>query len=98
MALRHEFLGGVVFRTAKAVLFQDHFWEGPEWMPLSQIQLVQDAGVAEYSVKASQWICTAKGIREFEYRSNPPEELADEDLSRLDELMQQRRVGDAEED
>lgn len=77
MARRHEFIGRLFFQTAKAILFQDHFWTAAEWMPKSQIRNESDPETPdEIKITAAQWICTQKNIREFEHIDN---EVSEED-------------------
>lgn len=95
MALRHSFVGTIKFQTGKAILFQDHFWEGPEWMPKSQILSTADpSNPQELHIQASQWICSAKGISEFTHINNAEEEeeVSDEDeIIAIEGMMQIRR-------
>ncbi len=63
-----EFLGYIVAGTARAILFQDHFWHEPDWMPRSQIHITDDFDSNEVHIKASPWICQQKNIHEFKER------------------------------
>ncbi len=64
-----RFIGYVVASTDRAVLFLDHFWSAPDWMPKSQITVLpRDFDSMEVQLDASPWICNQKGIREFQYR------------------------------
>lgn len=66
--MKHTFEGFVVMHTQRAILFQSHYWESPEWMPRSQIEYNRCWDTGEVTVVASSWICGQKDLREFEYR------------------------------
>ncbi len=63
-----EFIGYVVAETQRAVLFHDHYWENPDWMPKSQVTFHRSDDTPEVVIKASQWICGQKKIQEFAHR------------------------------
>lgn len=65
MASRHTFEGHITFSTGAAILFHGHYWEGPVWLPRSQITLIEDHD--SHVVMASDWICRVKGLEEFTY-------------------------------
>lgn len=62
------FIGYVEVETDKAYLFQDHFWQEPDWIPKAQVTMLRDYDTCEVQILASPWICDKKGIREFESR------------------------------
>lgn len=63
-----EFIGYVTTETPRALLFQDHFWENPDWMPKSQITITRSESTNEVQIDASPWICKQKCIIEYSYR------------------------------
>lgn len=64
------FEGTVHFVTSRAILFQSYYWESPLWLPMSQIQLTQDADSDfEVIVKVSPWLCGKNELEEFRYYS-----------------------------
>lgn len=69
----HTFVGTIITRTARAVLFQGVHWHCPCWLPLSQIgeTKVDDD---EVIITASDWICGQKGVSEFTEVQCPKEE------------------------
>lgn len=71
--MRNTFIGYVIHETPKAFLFQDHFWEEPEWMPKSQMVVVSDFDSTEIVCLASQWISKQKDIVEFTHREKKDE-------------------------
>lgn len=72
------FEGYIVANVGKAVLFHGNYWEEPEWMPKSQIDILRDEDSAEIRVLTSRWICDQKGLKEFTYRPKK-EETSDTD-------------------
>lgn len=64
--MAERFIGYIEVETTKAILFWDHFWHRPDWMPKSQITMQRDEMSTEVVVDASPWICKQKGVREFE--------------------------------
>ena len=64
-----QFIGYVIGYTNRAVLFQDHYWHKPDWMPRSQIQLYFDPDSIEATVYATPWICKQKEISESQERT-----------------------------
>ena len=69
----HTFVGNVIMRTAKAVLFQANSWHCPCWLPMSQIT-VTPVDDEEVIVTASDWICGQKGVSEFTETECPKED------------------------
>lgn len=72
-----EFIGYIEADTGRAILFHDHYWCQPDWLPKSQAEIIRDPETTEVKVIASNWICGQKGIKEFEFRDCPPEEEDD---------------------
>lgn len=68
--MAEQFLGFIAAETPKAILFQDHFWHEPDWMPKSQITMVRQEETHEVVIVATPWICGQKNIREFEERKD----------------------------
>jgi hypothetical protein len=66
------FIGYVMAETQRAILFHDHFWKNPDWMPKSQIEMITDDQSCELVVVATPWICGKKDIHEFKERDNDP--------------------------
>ena len=62
------FIGYVEVETDRAYLFQDHYWQEPDWMPKTQVEVLRDYDTHEVQMLATSWICDKKGIREFESR------------------------------
>lgn len=59
------FVGYVEHETDKAILFQDHFWEGPEWFPTSQLQMQRDYTCSlEVIINVADWLCDKNDIKE----------------------------------
>lgn len=71
MAGVHRTFEGVIhFMSARAVLFQCHYWEGPIWIPLSQSEIIQDFdSPLEVVLKVSPWLCNKNELEEFTYYS-----------------------------
>ncbi len=65
-----QFLGYIHHDTAKAILFQDHFWHAPEWLPKSHVIVKRDYDTIEVSVVTMAWITRQTGLREFMERKN----------------------------
>lgn len=63
-----EFIGYIIVETPRAILFQDHFWGEPDWMPKSQAEIFRDMDTHEIRLIASTWISKQKGIQEFTER------------------------------
>lgn len=63
--MANTFIGYAVANTPKAILFQDHFWHTPSWMPKSQIEVFREDDTEELIVKATPWICKQKRLDEF---------------------------------
>lgn len=64
------FIGYVWAETQRAFLFQDHFWHEADWMPKSQVTTIRHEETHEVVLVASTWICSQKGVKEFEERTN----------------------------
>lgn len=63
-----KFIGYVVAETDRALLFQDHYWTAPDWMPKSQVEQYRDPDAPmELQLEASAWICGQKNIKEFRH-------------------------------
>lgn len=61
----HHFTGYLHGHTARALLFQSHYWHAPRWLPRSQCLLEADVDCSEVSVRVSDWLCDKNGIHEF---------------------------------
>lgn len=59
------FEGTVHVWTAKAVLFQSYYWEGPLWFPVSQSTILEDDD--SHVIKVKDWLVNKREIREFVY-------------------------------
>lgn len=66
--MAEQFIGYIEADTGRAILFHDHFWDDPEWLPKSQVEIFKQEGTHELVVRASDWICGKSGLREFERR------------------------------
>lgn len=73
MSRDSHFLGYVLFETDKALMFIDHFWHYPDWMPKSQAQVIRSPGTQEVEIIATAWICGKKGVEEFTEVTEEPE-------------------------
>lgn len=51
--------------SAKAVLFQCHFWWAPMWLPRSQIEVIEDPEGNERIVRVSDWLARQDRLEEF---------------------------------
>lgn len=79
MARRLTFEGVLVFRTARAILFQSHYWAGPLWFPLSQLDMEIDGEFDEPGrvIHVKPWLPEKKGLEEFtEYDEEAIERMA----------------------
>jgi hypothetical protein len=63
-----QFIGYVEVETDRAYLFQDHYWDEPDWMPKTQVEVLRNYDTSEVQILATSWICSKKGLREFESR------------------------------
>jgi hypothetical protein len=70
----HEFIGYVLHETGRAILFQDHYWTGPNWMPKSQTTLFTEPDTDEVRLHATEWICGKNNVVEFTQWSPPAQE------------------------
>ena len=61
----NTFEGYIHMATARAVLFQSHFWGAPLWLPMSQIEINHDYDGMEKVVKVAGWLCRKKQLLEF---------------------------------
>lgn len=68
-----QFIGFIEAETQRAYLFQDHFWHGPEWLPKSQAEVVEQEGSHEVVIFASSWISSRADLTEFAERKNDAE-------------------------
>lgn len=68
------FEGIIIANTLKSILFHCWYWDEPDWMPKSQIDVLREEDTNEVRVLASDWICGQKGLKEFEYRPKKEEE------------------------
>ena len=66
-----KFVGYVATATAKAFMFQDHFWHSAEWVPFSQADLSYDVDSGETTVVVAAWLCKKNGFEEFKERGTP---------------------------
>jgi hypothetical protein len=58
-----SFLGHVETKTPKAVLFQAHDWSEPEWLPSSQVTIIEHS--AETEVHIAAWLVDKNGWDEM---------------------------------
>lgn len=65
--MRCQFEGYILHDTNRAVLFQSHYWEEPDFMPKSQIEIIRDPDTDEVVLIASSWISKQKGLKEVNY-------------------------------
>lgn len=62
------FEGVVHVMSARALLFQSHYWEAPMWLPLSQVEIIEDFDCPlETVVKVSAWLCGKNDLKEFSH-------------------------------
>lgn len=71
--MAHTFEGYVLVSTARAIMFQSHYWEHAHWFPRSQIEVRTQQDEDEVIITASDWICNMKRVREFTYHDHEPE-------------------------
>lgn len=64
-----QFIGVIKGSTDNAVLFQDWFWHGAEWLPRSQSELRRDPETMEAVVHVTDWIAGKKNLKEFAERT-----------------------------
>jgi hypothetical protein len=67
MSERSTFEGYVHMQTARALLFQSHYWEAPMWIPLSQAEVEKDFDSLETVVHVKDWLCRKKNLLEFTF-------------------------------
>lgn len=68
MSQMSTFEGVTHVQTARAILFQSHYWEAPMWLPISQIQIERTHDEPlETVVKVKSWLCSKRGFHEFSY-------------------------------
>lgn len=61
-----QFIGFIVAYSGKAILFQDHFWWSPRWLPRSQLLFVDPAtDTDENVIQVKDWLCNKNGLDEF---------------------------------
>lgn len=60
-----QFIGYVEHETGRAILFQDHFWHAPTWLPKSQSTVIRFEDTHEIIVTCSNWISVQKNLVEF---------------------------------
>lgn len=65
----HIFEGLIWFITPKAILFQSHYWEGPLWFPMSQVEIIHNWDSEEKVVIVQPWLCNKRKIHEFVFYS-----------------------------
>ncbi len=63
-----EFEGEITATSGKAVQFLSDYWDEPQWLPRSQIEIVPHpriAGDAErFTVRIKSWLCKKNGWTE----------------------------------
>lgn len=57
-------IGYIIAESPRAFLFQDHYWDEPDWMPKRQCETLRDPDTFEVQLKASDWIADQKGLEE----------------------------------
>jgi len=60
-------IGYIVAESNRAVLFQDHYWDEPDWMPKTQAAIVRDPDTHEVQLSCSDWISRQKELKEPNY-------------------------------
>ena len=60
-----QFIGYMEHETARAWLFQDHFWHEPTWLPKSQTTVERFDDTHEIIVTCTNWISEQKNLVEF---------------------------------
>jgi hypothetical protein len=60
----HTFEGVILQRSARALMFQSHYWEGGVWFPNSQVEVLPD-GDMSVVVHVNDWLASKRGILEF---------------------------------
>lgn len=60
------FEGDVLARSVKALRFQAYNWAGPEWIPISQLEIVQGKlrEGERATIKIKEWLCKKNGWTE----------------------------------
>ena len=62
----NEFCGILMGYSFKAILFQDHFWHVPVWLPRSQLNpLTPLLDSQEARIEVKSWLCDKNGLFEF---------------------------------
>ena len=62
----NEFIGYLYGYSVKAILFQDHFWYAPVWLPRSQMKnLTPIKEGEEICIAVKEWLCDKNDIPEF---------------------------------
>lgn len=79
MAQMSTFEGVTLAQTARAILFQSHYWEAPMWLPTSQIEVeVTFDEPLETVIKVKSWLCSKRGFHEFNH-------YTDEEIKKMGE-------------
>ena len=58
------FEGMILHRSARALAFQSHYWEGWLWFPNSQVEVIPD-GDYGVVIHVQEWLIKKRGILEF---------------------------------
>lgn len=61
---RDSFLGVILIKTHKAILFQSHYWHVPSWLPLSQCDVITSLDTEEVEVRVKSWLPRKSGYSE----------------------------------
>lgn len=69
-----HFIGYILDDTPRAIIFQDHHWHAPQFMPKSQCTLIMSDDSTEVQLIASDWITKQKELVEFVEIELPEEE------------------------
>jgi hypothetical protein len=67
------FIGYELNSSNRAILFQDHYWEQPEWLPKSAVEIIRNVDTYEVRLKLASWFSSKNGFREFKYLDNTNE-------------------------
>lgn len=61
----NEFIGYLYGWSTRAVLFCDHFWSEPKWLPRSQLKAMAPMQESdEVHIRVMDWICRKNDLKE----------------------------------
>lgn len=62
-----QFEGTIHAQTKAGLLFQGNYWDGPLWLPKSQVEVIYDDDAWEVVVFVKEWLARKRSLFEFTY-------------------------------